>query len=135
MWPASRTTHSCTVSGDRALIALSDGTAPRHLDQILSDPSLVRDELKADHQSEPVPLSINAYLVNTGTHVVLIDTGAGELFRPTSGALLSNLRAAGYEPGQIDTILLTHIHADHSGGLSVGGVRQFPNCAHRLSRR
>lgn len=113
--------------GTFEVIALSDGTASRHLDQILSDPGQVRDELSADHQSEPVPLSINAYLINSGSHVVLIDSGAGELFGPASGALISNLRAAGYTPGQIDVILLTHIHADHSGGLSVGGVRQFPN--------
>jgi glyoxylase-like metal-dependent hydrolase (beta-lactamase superfamily II) len=96
---------------------------------------VVRDELSAEHESEPVPLSINAYLINTGSHVVLIDTGAGELFGATSGLLISNLRAAEYEPGQIDTILLTHIHADHSGGLSVGGVRQFPNATVYVDKR
>ena len=117
------------------VIALSDGTAPRHLDQILSDPTVTRDELSADHESEPVPLSINAYLINTGSHVVLIDTGAGELFGTTSGLLISNLRAAGYQPEQIDTILLTHIHADHSGGLSVEGVRQFPNASIYVDKR
>lgn len=117
------------------VIALSDGTAPLHLDQILSDAGVVREELSADHESEPVPLSINAYLINTGSHVVLIDTGAGELFGATSGLLISNLRAAEYEPGQIDIILLTHIHADHSGGLSVGGVRQFPNATVYVDKR
>ena len=47
----------------------------------------------------------------------------------------SNLRAAGYEPSQIDTILLTHIHADHSGGLAVAGVRQFPNATVYVDKR
>jgi glyoxylase-like metal-dependent hydrolase (beta-lactamase superfamily II) len=117
------------------VIALSDGTAPRHLDQILSDPSIARKELSADHESEPVPLSINAYLINTGSHLILIDTGAGELFGSTSGSLISNLRAAGYETDQIDTILLTHIHADHSGGLSVGGIRQFPKATVYVDKR
>ena len=60
--------------------ALSDGTASRHLDAILSNHGLVREELNADHQSEPVAVSINAYLINTGSQLVLIDTGAGELF-------------------------------------------------------
>jgi glyoxylase-like metal-dependent hydrolase (beta-lactamase superfamily II) len=109
------------------LTALSDGTASRHLDEILSNPELVREKLKADHQSEPVALSINAYLINTGSHLVLVDTGAGELFGPSSGLLLSNLTAAGYRADKVDIILLTHIHGDHSGGLSIQGKRQFPN--------
>ena len=117
------------------ITALSDGTAPRHLDEILSDPRIAKKELSADHESEPVPLSINAYLINTGSHLILIDTGAGELFGSTSGLLIYNLRAAGYEPGQIDAILLTHIHADHSGGLSVGGIRQFPKATVYVDKR
>jgi glyoxylase-like metal-dependent hydrolase (beta-lactamase superfamily II) len=107
--------------------ALSDGAAPRNLEEILSNPGLVRQLLAEDHLSEPMAIPINAYLINSGSHLVLIDTGAGELFGPTSGFLISNLKEAGYQPQQIDIILLTHIHGDHSGGLSIAGVRQFPN--------
>jgi glyoxylase-like metal-dependent hydrolase (beta-lactamase superfamily II) len=109
------------------ITAISDGTTPRRLDQILSRPDVVNAEFAADHETQPVDLSINAYLIHTGAHLVLIDTGAGELFGNDGGFLIANLRAAGYRPDQIDTILLTHIHADHSGGLSIGGVRQYPN--------
>ena len=49
--------------------------------------------------------------------------------------LTANLKAAGYQPEQIGTILLTHIHADHSGGLSIGGVRQFPNATVYVNER
>src|SRR5262249_8362930 len=112
--------------GSFEVTALSDGTAPRHLDQILSKPDIVVAEYTANHQREPIGLSINAYLINTGAHLVLIDTGAGKLFGATSGLLITNLKAAGYQPDQIDTILLTHIHGDHSGGLSIKGARQFP---------
>jgi glyoxylase-like metal-dependent hydrolase (beta-lactamase superfamily II) len=111
--------------GSFEVTALSDGTAPRYMDQILSKPDIVRAEYTADREPQPVRLSINTYLINTGAHLVLIDTGAGELFGATSGMLIANLAAAGYEPEQIDTILLTHIHGDHSGGLSIGGLRQF----------
>jgi glyoxylase-like metal-dependent hydrolase (beta-lactamase superfamily II) len=115
--------------------ALSDGNASRHMDQILSKPDIAIVEYAADHEVQPVNLSINAYLINTGSRLVLIDTGAGELLGPGSGLLISNLNAAGYQPDQIDTILLTHIHADHSGGLSVAGVRQFSNATVHVDRR
>jgi glyoxylase-like metal-dependent hydrolase (beta-lactamase superfamily II) len=61
--------------------------------------------------------TVNAYLINTGDHLILIDTGAGTHFGPTLGGLLANLRAAGYEPDQVDMVLLTHMHVDHLGGL------------------
>ncbi len=109
------------------MTVLSDGNAPRRMDQILSKPDIALAEYEADHEALPINLSINAYLVNTGSHLVLIDTGAGELLGARSGLLITNLRASGYQPEQIDTILLTHIHADHSGGLSVARLRQFPN--------
>ena len=98
------------------IMAFSDGTALRHVDQILSKADVVNAEFGADHEVEPIELSINAYLINTGAHMILIDTGAGELFGATSGKLTVNLKAAGIPPEQIDTILLTHVHADHSGG-------------------
>jgi uncharacterized protein (TIGR03435 family) len=115
--------------------ALSDGNALRHMDRILNKPDITIAEYAADHEAQPVNLSINAYLINTGSHLVLIDTGAGELLGDTSGLLISNLHAAGYRTDQIDAILLTHIHADHSGGLSVGGVRQFPNATVHVDGR
>jgi glyoxylase-like metal-dependent hydrolase (beta-lactamase superfamily II) len=107
---------------------LSDGNAPpRPMDRIFSKPAIAIAEYAANHEAPPISMSINAYLINTGSRLILIDTGAGELLGATSGLLISNLNAAGCRPDQIDTILLTHIHADHSGGLSIGGVRQFPN--------
>lgn len=115
--------------------ALSDGTTPRHLDQILSKPDVVNAEFAADHEREPIELPINAYLVDTGSHRILIDTGAGELFGATSANLIANLKSAGVLPEQIDIILLTHIHADHSGGLAVKGSMQFPNATVYVSRR
>jgi hypothetical protein len=50
------------------VVAISDGTAARHLDQILSRPDIAVAEYAADHLPEPVNLSINAYLINTGSH-------------------------------------------------------------------
>ena len=115
--------------------ALSDGTAPRDLPTIMSRPDKVRAAFEAAHQALPVDLSINCYLVDTGARRILIDTGAGELFGATSGMLVTNLRAAGYRPEDIDDILLTHIHGDHSGGLSVGGKAVFPRAIVHVDQR
>jgi len=62
--------------------------------------------------------AVNAYLINTGSHLVLVDTGAAKLFGPSLGYVLQNMKAAGYEPSQVDTVILTHLHGDHMGGLN-----------------
>ncbi|WP_200960821.1 MBL fold metallo-hydrolase [Duganella sp. Root198D2] len=121
--------------GDFEVTAISDGVAPRDVTTILSDAATARAELRASHLHDTLALSINVYLVDTGKHRVLIDTGAGELFGATSGHLLANLAAAGFKPEQIEAILLTHIHGDHSGGLSNGGKMLFPNAQVYVDRR
>jgi len=74
-----------------------------------------------------VQTAVNAYLVNTGEHLVLVDTGAATCFGPTLGGILQNLRASGYTPEQVDTVLLTHLHGDHACGLTADGKAVFPN--------
>lgn len=113
--------------GDFEITVLSDGTVTRPVDKIMSKPDEIRGILAGDHEAEPYEISVNSFLINTGEKLILVDTGAGELFAPACGRLVANLRAAGYKPEQIDAILLTHIHADHSGGLSIGGRRLFTN--------
>lgn len=115
--------------------ALSDGTATRNLASIMSKPAEVREAFDRAHETLPTELSINCFLIDTGEHTSLVDTGAGELFGQGSGGLVANLRAAGYAPEAIDVILLTHIHGDHSGGLSIGGGRVFPNATVHVDRR
>jgi glyoxylase-like metal-dependent hydrolase (beta-lactamase superfamily II) len=66
-------------------------------------------------------------LIDTGRHRVLIDTGAGRL-GPNTGALPKNLHALDFAPDDIDTVVLTHGHPDHIGGITdLGGRTIFPN--------
>ena len=65
----------------------------------------------------PVPLALNAFLVNAGGRLSLIDTGSGEALGPTMGQLPANLAALGVTPAMIDSVVLTHMHRDHAGGL------------------
>ncbi|WP_150427843.1 MBL fold metallo-hydrolase [Dechloromonas sp. CZR5] len=75
-----------------------------------------------------VQTAVNAYLVNTGNKLVLIDAGAAKLFGPGLGNIVDNLRAAGYTPEQVDTVLVTHLHGDHINGLvTPDGQRVFTN--------
>jgi glyoxylase-like metal-dependent hydrolase (beta-lactamase superfamily II) len=74
-----------------------------------------------------VETSINAFLIDSGSSLVLVDTGAGELFGAYGGRLLGSLTAAGYRAEDVTDILITHIHTDHSGGLTRGGRIVFPN--------
>ena len=61
--------------------------------------------------------AVNAYLINTGAHLVLVDAGAVNLFGPSLGHIIENMKAAGHDPSQIDTVIATHLHGDHVGGL------------------
>ena len=80
--------------------------------------------------TDNVLLEQNALVINSGDRVVLFDTGAGtgKAFGPDSGRLLSNLRAAGIDPKDVDAVVLTHAHPDHCFALMADdGTRNFPN--------
>ena len=60
---------------------------------------------------------VNAYLINTGKKLILVDSGAAGLFGPNAGLFPGNLSAVGVKPEDIDQVLITHIHPDHIAGL------------------
>ena len=75
----------------------------------------------------PFRMGTVVYVVDDGTRRVMVDAGCGPLFGPTSGFLQFNMKYAGIEPETIDTILVTHMHADHIGGLLDDAGAVFPN--------
>jgi glyoxylase-like metal-dependent hydrolase (beta-lactamase superfamily II) len=115
--------------GDFEVTALSDGTGALPVDQMLTGttPDQVQHALARAFLQSPVETSVNAYLVNTGKKLILIDTGSGRTLGPTFGRLAANLRAAGYRPEDVDDIYITHMHGDHAGGLVDGDRTVFAN--------
>jgi glyoxylase-like metal-dependent hydrolase (beta-lactamase superfamily II) len=123
--------------GDFEVTALSDGTVDLHVVQLLTNTTAARlgRALARAYLKDPVETSVNGYLINTGSKLVLVDAGSGSLFGPTLGKLVANLKAAGYEPEQVDEICVTHMHADHVGGLVSDGRIVFPNAIVRADQR
>ena len=103
--------------GDMTVTAISDGylsaslSLLSHIDAI--EASRMLDDAGVKEHSA---VHINCYLVRNGKSTILIDSGAGGI-KNWGGHLLPNLRLAGIEPSEIDTVLLTHAHPDHIGGL------------------
>jgi len=122
--------------GDFEVTAISDGTVDLPMTKLLTRTTPAESKRAYDRAflKDPVETSVNAYLVNTGSKLVLIDTGAGKLFGPTLGTLIANLKAAGYQPEQIDEIYITHMHPDHVGGLAADGKPVFPNAVVRADK-
>ncbi len=62
-------------------------------------------------------IPVNGYVINTGSKLILLDSGGPAMAFETLGGLVENLRAAGFDPSDIDTVLFTHFHPDHIGAL------------------
>ena len=122
--------------GDFEVTVLSDGSNMLPTAMLLrGEPAQIKEALERSFLPDVVETAHNSFLVNTGSRLVLIDVGAGSLLGPGAGHLVGNLRAAGYQPEQVDEVYLTHVHADHIGGLMTGNELTFPNATVRVNKR
>ena len=115
--------------GDIVVTALSDGYLDGTVDVLQN---ITPDESRALLAGAFRPgrrTSVNCYLVYAAGRLALIETGSGDYLLPTAGKLRQNLKAAGVDPADIDTVILTHMHPDHSAGLAdpKTGQKFFPN--------
>src|SRR5574338_372504 len=87
------------------------------------------ERMLAAFRALPAPLTFcrNILLVETGEKRVLIDSGMGQSDPNDPGHLLDQLREENITPESIDTVVITHYHQDHIGGLlDQAGNATFP---------
>ncbi|HET6306980.1 MAG TPA: MBL fold metallo-hydrolase, partial [Rhodopila sp.] len=118
--------------GDYEVTVLNDGARTFPMpDQFVTN--VPKNEALAQAASVFMPqgkvtVPFNPTLINTGSKLVLLDTGNGPAPDGAVGRLFPNLAAAGIKPEEIDIVVISHLHPDHINGLRTqdGGVA-FPN--------
>jgi glyoxylase-like metal-dependent hydrolase (beta-lactamase superfamily II) len=116
--------------GDVLVTGLSDGYMDMGYTIFRNIPEEeIKDILARDHRTSPPRISINAFALRFAGRTYLVDCGSADIMGPTCGRLPANLTAAGIDPDSVDGVLLTHVHPDHSNGLTEAatGNRLFPN--------
>jgi glyoxylase-like metal-dependent hydrolase (beta-lactamase superfamily II) len=115
--------------GDIVVTAVSDG----YLDAVYGFMRNIEAKdaeriLKDANRPAPPRVSINCFVIQSAGRVALVETGSGDKMGPTLGKMPENLAKAGIDTKSIDTIILTHMHPDHSNGLTDNnGAAFFPN--------
>jgi glyoxylase-like metal-dependent hydrolase (beta-lactamase superfamily II) len=115
--------------GDIVVTAISDGYLDGGLD-VMRNVDLDKAQQALRDAFRPARrTSVNAFLIHSKNRLAIVDTGSGNYLGPTAGFVQHNLAAAGIDPKAIDTVLLTHMHPDHSAGLTdmSDGRLLFPN--------
>ena len=83
-------------------------------------------------------VSVQPFLVKFGDKLLLLDTGLG--YSNNSGEMIlhENIRKAGFDPDDIDYVLMSHLHFDHSGGMvhqeNNGMELSFPHATYVIQR-
>ena len=123
--------------GDWQVTAVSDGTVTVPFDTLLTGiaPDVLHQRMADASLPVKAETSINTFVINTGSQLILVDTGAGALLGEAGGHLPDNLRAAGIDPQDIDLVLLTHIHGDHSGGVQHDNSPVFTRAEVRVDQK
>lgn len=126
MMGASFATHRRFMIGDFEVTTILGGTTPRENPQGIFGMNVSEDEFAEVSAANFLSTAASQFfftptLVNTGSELVLFDTGLN------ADATVGALAGAGYTPDQVDVVVLTHMHGDHIGGLMKDGAPTFAN--------
>jgi glyoxylase-like metal-dependent hydrolase (beta-lactamase superfamily II) len=115
--------------GDIIVTAVSDGYLDGTLDVMRNVDIEKARQILNDAFRPARRTSVNTFLIRSKGRIAIVDTGSGNYLQPTAGFVQRSLAAARIDPKSIDTVLLTHMHPDHSAGLTdmSNGQLLFPN--------
>jgi glyoxylase-like metal-dependent hydrolase (beta-lactamase superfamily II) len=115
--------------GDIVVTTISDGYLDGTLDVMRNVDLNKARQILTDAFRPARRTSVNTFLIHSKGRIAIVDTGSGNYMQPTAGFVQRNLALAGIDPKSIDTVLLTHMHPDHSAGLvdMSNGQLLFPN--------
>ena len=136
-WAGARTVHK---SADLEALVVSDGgfVLPTAFLVAPDAPAAEREAaLKAAGQAgDQFQLVNNVVVIRRQSDLILVDAGTGPRHQPTAGKLAENLRAAGIQPADVTTVVLTHGHPDHLWGiLDAGDNPIYPRASYVVSAR
>ena len=123
--------------GDDEITVLHDGARTSPMPDMFVK-NVSKDQALAAAEAAYMPkgmvtVPFNPTVVNTGSKLVLIDSGYGPGIGPTVGLLPANMAAAGIDPKQIDIVILSHLHPDHINGIrTADGSLAFPQAEIKL---
>lgn len=116
--------------GDIEVTAVNDGAFARPLDGFIKNaapPDVKQALTDAFLPDDKVTIPFTTLVLNTGGRLVLLDTGNGDLGAPTCGTWMRNFRAAGFDPANVDQVVISHFHGDHINGIRLkDGTAVFP---------
>lgn len=122
-----------TLERSASRLALGDLTVTALSDGYLDIPAAYFSSTSPAEQESVSPgtrFGANTWLIETGTRKILVDTGSGDFLKdrfPASGALTWQTPEKEEDRAAVTDIIITHMHADHIGGLSANGSSLFPN--------
>lgn len=113
-------------------------------------PRTLWERQRPPDEENRIRMTTNCLLIESGDDLVLVDTGIGgkgdekfrRIFALEEGAtrLPESIRHAGFEPGDVTHVVLSHLHFDHCGWNTraaeggTGWVPTFPNARYWLER-
>ena len=115
--------------GDIIVTSINDGFLDGSLDALRNIQEKEARQILTENFRPARRTAVSAFLIQSAGRFALVDTGSADYLQPSAGKMLVNLGAAGVHPAMIDTVLLTHMHPDHSAGLTnlMTGQLNFPN--------